>query len=88
VGYYGKYPVINLDGLVNNEALAALQAKKTWQYVETEGITHFIDGGYYFTTRYYPFLGIKDPLLRLEELESFAVGGGGKIGSVSVFEVR
>jgi hypothetical protein len=88
LGYYGGYTVINLDGLVNNEALIALKEKKLWQYIEEEGITHFIEGRYYFTNRYAPFLGVTDLLFRLNEGKSFAIPGEGKAGSVSVFQVQ
>ncbi len=86
-GYYSDYPVINLDGLVNNVVLDSMLRYELWDYINEQGISHFTDGGYYFLKSYYPFLGIEDPLSEMNELANFPIPGVTKAGSVSVFEL-
>ncbi|MBI4068145.1 glycosyltransferase family 39 protein [Candidatus Kaiserbacteria bacterium] len=65
-GYFSTHRVVNLDGLVNNEALAALQRKDVWGYMQDEGIEYLADYDLYLRYRYKSFLGIDDPFARLE----------------------
>ncbi|MBI2612506.1 glycosyltransferase family 39 protein [Candidatus Kaiserbacteria bacterium] len=65
-GYFSTHRVVNLDGLVNNEALAALQRKDVWGYMQDEGIQYLADYDLYLRYRYKSFLGIGDPFSRLE----------------------
>lgn len=87
-GYFVDYPVVNLDGLVNNSALDSMKNRDLWNYMHTEGITHISDGKYYFTNRYSLFLGNDDPLADLEELKVFPIIGEGKISSVSIYQIE
>ncbi len=64
--YFSTHRVVNLDGLVNNEALAALQRKDIWGYMQDEGIDYLADYDLYLRYRYKSFLGIDDPFARLE----------------------
>ena len=86
-GYYSIHPVVNLDGLVNNSALEALEARTLWNYASQEGITHFIESEYYFTHRYDTFLGVSNPLGDLTVIKNFPIPGDTKSGSVSVFQL-
>ncbi|MBI2610942.1 glycosyltransferase family 39 protein [Candidatus Kaiserbacteria bacterium] len=65
-GYFSTHRVVNLDGLVNNEALAALQRKDVWGYMQDEGIEYLADYDLYLRYRYKSFLGIDDPFSQLE----------------------
>lgn len=65
-GYFSTHRVVNLDGLVNTEALAALQRKDVWGYMQDEGVEYLADYDLYLRYRYKSFLGIDDPFARLE----------------------
>ncbi|MBI4093817.1 hypothetical protein HY417_02540, partial [Candidatus Kaiserbacteria bacterium] len=65
-GYFSTHRVVNLDGLVNNEALAALQRKDVWGYMQEEGVQYLADYDLYLRYRYKSFLGVDDPFDRLE----------------------
>jgi len=67
-GYFSTHRVVNLDGLVNNEALAALREKNIWQYLHDEGIEYLADYDLYLRYRYKSFLGVDDPFDRRLEL--------------------
>jgi hypothetical protein len=43
VGYFSNRTIINLDGLVNNEALEALEQKRLFQYILDENISYLAD---------------------------------------------
>lgn len=64
--YFSTHRVVNLDGLVNNEALAALKQKNVWGYMKDEGIEYLAEYDLYLRYRYKSFLGIDDPFSRLE----------------------
>lgn len=64
--YFSTHRVVNLDGLVNNEALAALKRKDVWGYMQDEGIEYLADYDLYLRYRYRSFLGIADPFAQLE----------------------
>ncbi|MBI4093740.1 glycosyltransferase family 39 protein [Candidatus Kaiserbacteria bacterium] len=64
--YFSTHRVVNLDGLVNNEALQALREKNIWQYLSSEGIDYLADYDLYLRYRYKSFLGVDDPFSHLE----------------------
>lgn len=64
--YFSTHRVVNLDGLVNNEALEALKRRDVWSYMRDEGIEYLADYDLYLRYRYKSFLGIDDPFKRLE----------------------
>lgn len=66
IGYASTHRVINLDGLVNITALEALKKKNLWEYIESERIEYIADFDVYLTYRFKDFLGVDDPLSRLE----------------------
>ena len=57
-GYFSTHRVVNLDGLVNNSAFAALKEKKLWQYIHDEKIDYLADYDVYIGYRYNYFLGV------------------------------
>lgn len=61
-GYFSKHKVVNLDGLVNNDVLAALKERKVWEYAVQEAkITHLSDFELYPSYRFRGFLGDSFP---------------------------
>lgn len=58
LGYFSTHRVVNLDGLVNNEAYMAIREKDIWNYIESENIRYIADHDVYLTYRYKSFLGI------------------------------
>lgn len=49
--YFSGRQVVNLDGLVNNGAAAALEQRQLWAYVRASGLTHLADFGVNFDYR-------------------------------------
>jgi hypothetical protein len=66
LGYFSARRIVNLDGLVNNEALAAMKERALWPYLKDENITYLADTPLYLEYRYKGFLGIDEPLEQLE----------------------
>lgn len=64
--YFSTHRVVNLDGLVNNEALEALKRRDVWGYLRDEGIEYLADYDLYLRYRYKSFLGIDNPFERLD----------------------
>src|SRR3989344_1874007 len=65
-GYFSTHRVVNLDGLVNTEALAALQRKDVWGYMQDEGVEYLADYDLYLRSLYKIFPATADPSPRLE----------------------
>jgi hypothetical protein len=42
-GYFGQRDVVNLDGKVNQDALAALRGKRLHEYVQAQGVRYILD---------------------------------------------
>lgn len=56
-GYYSNRTVINLDGVVNNDALHAIQKRQLYSYIRSKDINYLID--YQSSVeRYSPFMGV------------------------------
>ncbi|MCB0213801.1 MAG: hypothetical protein KDJ52_30955 [Anaerolineae bacterium] len=43
IGYYANFPILNLDGKVNNAAYAALRDKSMWQYICQSKVDYVVD---------------------------------------------
>lgn len=86
--YFSEHRVVNLDGLVNNDAFEAMRAQILWRYIETASIEYIIDFDPYIAYRYRDFFGA-DPFLHLEEIERIRVSGydSGNNG-VAVYRVK
>jgi len=57
LGYYSNRKVINLDGVVNQEALIAMKGNRLGEYVAREGITYIMDWPYVLNTLFFTHLG-------------------------------
>ena len=57
LGYYADREVINLDGVVNQEALLAVKENRLGEYVAEEGITYITDWPYVIKTLFFRHLG-------------------------------
>lgn len=75
-GYVSDHTVINLDGLVNNAALAALKERALWAYVEESDIGYIADFPLYLSYRYKSFLGVENVFDGLELLRAPDTAGG------------
>lgn len=81
-GYVSTHTLINLDGLVNNAALEALQERELWSYIKESGIGYISDFPLYLTYRYRSFFGVEnvfDHLVLISE---------GKDGGLSIWRVK
>jgi hypothetical protein len=88
LGYFSNHRVINLDGLVNNKAFAALRDKKLFDYIEEEKIDYLIDFEIYPTYRYRGFLGVDDPLSRLTVAKNIKVDDSNRSRSgINVYKI-
>lgn len=87
LGYFSTHTVVNLDGLVNNSALVALEHATLWEYMKQEKISYISDGEYYFTHRYSSFLGVTDPVGLMKPLAVFSVGGEAKASTFGVYQI-
>ena len=74
IGYFSHADVINLDGLVNNDAYAAMKERRLYEYLRDEGITHIADFPLYLTYRYKSFWGVPDITAKLEEVHTIFLG--------------
>ncbi len=71
-GYFTEATVINLDGLVNNEAYRAMKEKKLFSYMKRAGITYVSDFDIYLDYRYKSFFdvsSIRDHLEHIEDIQ-------------------
>ncbi len=57
MGYYGERTAINLDGVVNPQAFAAIRAGRLLAYMQEAGVDYFIDSDYALESEYGPFMG-------------------------------
>ncbi len=76
--YFSEHRIVNLDGLVNNEAASALRERRLWAYLDEEHIGYLADFDLYIQYRYRQFLGVESPWANLSEIHR--VGGEKGIG--------
>lgn len=57
IGYYGERPTINLDGVVNPQAFAAIQQSRLFNFIQEAGIEYFIDTDFALANEYGVFMG-------------------------------
>lgn len=70
-GYFSTVRVINLDGLVNNQAFEAIRDKRLWSYIaKDEGLTYISDFEIYLSYRYRPFFDTPDVFTKLSPLHT------------------
>lgn len=84
VGYFSNARVINIDGLVNNQAYKAMQERDLYAYMKRIGIEYVTDFDIYLDYRYRSFFGVADIRTYLLEVARPALGahtrGGNGIG--------
>jgi hypothetical protein len=83
--YFSRQTVINLDGVVNWEALRALQERRLMAYIDQHHVRYLVESDEYIFRVYGPFYGA-DPHTRLRHLATWRdqVSGGGLWG---IYEV-
>lgn len=84
--YYGRRPIVNLDGVVNWEALAAMERRGLLDYARRRGVTHLIDYQTYIFDSFSPFFeeGFRADLRPVAELSP----GYPPYGAVAVYEIK
>lgn len=87
--YFSKHTVVNLDGLVNNNAYNAMREKKLWAYVKEVKLDYIADYDYVLNYRYKSFLG-EDPFKDLEFVKSVSFGkvGGRVTQGIIVYKIK
>ncbi|OGG50466.1 hypothetical protein A2763_01685 [Candidatus Kaiserbacteria bacterium RIFCSPHIGHO2_01_FULL_54_36] len=89
IGYFSHADVINLDGLVNNDAYRAMKEQRLYEYLHDAGITHLADFPIYLTYRYRSFWGVPDITEHLEELQTVFLGGHSRSGDgLHIYKVK
>ncbi|MGQ9457243.1 MAG: hypothetical protein ACUVS5_03040 [Anaerolineae bacterium] len=70
-GYFSGFAVVNLDGVVNGEAFAAVRERRILAYLERAGVTHLLDWRSTVEVDYRPFFE-EGYLAHLRSLRTFA----------------
>lgn len=88
-GYLSEHRVVNLDGLVNNAAAAAIKERELWAYATSE-IDYFSDFPIYLDYRYRSFLGVANPYQDLELLATVGTSTVlyGRTDGLRIFKVK
>lgn len=79
-GYFSNHRVVNLDGLINQNAYEAMRERNLWSYLESQGIEYVSDFDIYMTYRYKQYLGVDDPFKYLKLVHSISFGDHGRSG--------
>lgn len=61
IGYYGERPTVNLDGVVNTQAFAAIQESRLFDFIKSAGIRYFVDTDFALANEYGVFMGAGYP---------------------------
>lgn len=75
IGYFSHAEIVNLDGLVNNEAYEAMRNRQLFAYLNERDIEYIADFPIYITYRYKSFWGVADIMAHLEEVNTIFLGG-------------
>lgn len=86
-GYFSSARVINLDGLVNNAAYAAIEKRQLWQYVRNSHIAYIADFDLYLTYRYKSFFGA-DPYQNMTLVHSEGGVGAHGAGGLNIYRLN
>jgi hypothetical protein len=79
-GYFSTHRLVNLDGLVNNDAFNAIKARNEWAYIKAARIDYISDFEGRVEYRMGSFLGIPNLADKLEEVQP--IDGGPTIYKV------
>jgi hypothetical protein len=84
--YYSQHTIVNLDGVVNWEALEAMEQRALLAYARQRGATHLIDYQAYIFDSFYPFFekGFQAELRPVVELSPAYP----PYGAVGVYEIK
>ena len=80
IGYFSQRPVINLDGVVNNASLAALEERQLARYICDSGAKWYVDFDPVVLEEYRPFLGGYEPRLNLDRVTTIRGDGADRYG--------
>lgn len=69
-GYFSKNAVVNLDGLVNNDAHNAIVEGTLWGYIVKSDLAYISDFPIYITYRHAPFFGEDQVMNHLQQIHS------------------
>lgn len=61
IGYYSGHDTVNLDGVVNAAAFAAIRERKLLRFMQTTGVDYFLDSDYAIRGEYALFMGAGYP---------------------------
>lgn len=67
MGYFSGHFVMNSDGLINNSAFEAMKQNRLWELFEKERIDYIADYEVTLTYRFKTFLGIENPMAKVEK---------------------
>ncbi|HNW94417.1 MAG TPA: hypothetical protein PKM88_16055, partial [bacterium] len=84
LAYYSGRKVVNLDGVINDNAGRAIRARRLFAYMREQQITHYIDHDPFMRELFRPFFGDAGGL-RYGKLATFADGISLNSSPVSVF---
>ncbi len=87
-GYYSRRRVVNLDGVINDNAYRAIRAGTLLSYIEAEGIRYIVDWegqAYFFLDNFGGRAGYRKQLRKVAEFTEGRTGAKGK--RLQVFEV-
>lgn len=79
-GYFAQAHVINLDGLVNNDAYEAIRDRRLWSYIRESDIAYLSDFPLYLSYRHRPFVDTDDPFRDLREIHEIPANAGDPAG--------
>ncbi len=75
IGFESHRHVINLDGVADNAAFAAIQHRSVIQFMENSGTAYYVDWQPVMTTLYRPFMGSQTHAWRVTPLVRFGRPG-------------
>jgi len=83
--YYGQRATVNLDGVVNWDAIEAMDNRKLLEYARSRGATYLVDYQAYIFNTFHPFFeeGFQDQLLPVTDLSPEFP----PYGAVAVYEI-
>jgi hypothetical protein len=88
MGYYSNHRTVNLDGVVNPGAVAAIQRYDLLNFMQANGITHYIDIDYVLQREYGLFMGPENYRDAFEEIAVLAEPYHAFLGSLRAYRMN
>ena len=88
MGYYSLRRTVNLDGVVNPGAVAAIQSYALLDFMQANGITHYIDIDYVLDREYGLFMGPENYRDAFEEIAVLAEPYHEFLGSLRAYRMN